>query len=178
MAGLLLLAMTVAGTYALSQRPRESIAAYRLKVIVPAFHVLTPEDVEITTVEQPKDGRGFASAVIGRYAMKALQTGKFVLLSDVGPDIPASTLKDASIIIGVPASSAEALAGRLSAGSLVRIESTKVPGRTYDARLLSVDKSNASAERPYVLVMALPATAGPILPELSAGDVVVTVPIN
>lgn len=170
--------LTIVGTLWLWQNGRATIAVYELKAALPAFQVLKASDVVITTATPPKSGTAFASGVVGKYTTRDLAAGEPILTTDVGPEIDSTVVNDGAVIMGVPASSAQALAGRLGVGSRVLIASDEAPSRSYEIVLLSVDKTSSSSEKPYVLVMAVPKVATSLLPLLGTGDFILTVPLK
>ncbi|MCY0906574.1 hypothetical protein [Arthrobacter sp. H14-L1] len=130
----------------------------------------------ISTAVPPKNGIKFASEVVGKYTTRDLGRGEPILTTGVGSDIDSNVLSDGAIVVVAPASSAQALVGRLGEGGRAQIASDETPNGSYEIVLLSVDKASISSDEPYLLVMAVPKDATALLPLLGRGDFILTVP--
>lgn len=148
--------LTIAGTAWLWMGGRAPVAVYELKADLSAFQVLSASDVVISTAVPDKSGRPFAENVIGKYITKDIKAGDPIFQDDLGPEVSSVGLSGETVIVGVPASSAQAMGGRIKAGSRVQVASLDNPDQFYELVLLSVDSAIQSSENPYVLVMAVP----------------------
>lgn len=170
--------ITILGTAWLWFDGRTSVAVYELKSDLPAFQILKASDVVVTTAVPDKDGKKFADSVIGKYTITEIKSGEPIFAGDLGPSIDVLGVNDETVVVGVPASSAQAIGGRLNAGDRVQIASLDNPDKFQEIVLLSVEKASESSETPFVLVMAVPASATTLLRVLGSGDFILTLPLS
>jgi hypothetical protein len=117
----------------------------------------------------PRDALTAANSVIGRVALTELNANKPIIGSELGPAVEGITGDLA--VVGVPATAAVALDGRLTAGDRLGVFVGSGRGQNPDAiaEVLSVRRTNSS-ERPYILIVSVPRrTPRTVIEGLSAG---------
>lgn len=172
--GLVVLVGTILGTYLLSQRGQEQVAALQTTANIPAFHRIKQTDVEVAVVNEASTEGALATNAVGAITTRAIAGGEVVRADDIGPDLTAS-LDDDPIIVALPATSAQALGGRLSPGSVVEIIATTDKGLRSTAVVFTVDRPNLTNDSPFVLVLALPAESTSLAMHVARGAVEVRV---
>lgn len=174
LAGFLVLVATLAGTLALARRDHREVPAYRLIRSVNAFHIISPEDVGITTVAAGSEPAP-AKSVVGRLMLHSGKPGKTLHEDDLGVPPPPTVLVPNARIIGIPVSSAQAMAGRIEQGSTVILTMSEPPHEALYATLLDLIAQSKDGDPQYVMVIAVANASDGQLSQMALGRVAVTV---
>ncbi len=169
----LLACVAVGGWFALSLRSQERLVRVPTVVVpVPAFYVLTDADVHLEWMPEAR----VPTASLRAYPARA----RILTLRRLAPDAPipeaalgpeAGGLAGQLQVVGVPASPAMALSGRLRAGDHVDVIATAGLTRLKNVLVVSVDHVS-DRSRPFSIVLALPAARNDMLDkELGTGAV-------
>ncbi len=135
---------------------------------LPPYHQITEQDLR--RAEVPRGRRADAAvtdidALLGRYTLSAVAHDAPVLKDRVGPELPEGALEDLSVV-GLSASHADALQGRLTAGDRVHLAlasdgPSNPPTRIEDVLVIDVQRNPAAADSqgPYVVALAIDTAA-------------------
>ena len=172
--GVLVLVATVLGTLVLIERDQGVVPAYRLIRSVSAFHIIASEDVEIANVRQGS-GAAPATSVLGRLMLHSGRAGDTLYEGDLGSTSPEGAIVSGGKIVGIPATAAQAMAGRLERGSRVVVTMSESPNESLDATLLDLVSEANGSDRPYVMLVAVVNATDSQLSQLASGRVAVSV---
>jgi hypothetical protein len=172
--GVLVLVATVVGTLVLARRDQGELPAYRLVRSVGAFHIIALEEVEIASVAEGS-GDAPATSVLGRIVLHSARPGDTLLEADLGSTPRPGAIVSGGTIVGIPATTAQAMAGRLERGSSIVITMSEPPHDSLDATLLDLTTDANGSDRPYVMLVAVVKASDIQLTQLASGRVAVSV---
>jgi flagella basal body P-ring formation protein FlgA len=139
---------------------------------VPAFHVLSAADVRPLwrpAAEIPRGAMLGTAGVVGHVTMTALAANQPITLSELGPE--ADGRRGGLTVVGIPATAAMTMNGRLTPGETVDVLAAGGAGRYIRVLVLSLTRSGAGS-RPYVLLVAIPPrTPRKVVAALGSGTV-------
>jgi hypothetical protein len=170
---LVVAAVAVVGGLVVREAHHDQLRSFEVPIKnLPAFHIISVRDVRplrLLPSRAPRDALMTASSVIGRVTLTEINANRPVTRSELGPAVKGVT--GDLTVIGVPATAAMALDGRLNAGDRLGIFVSTGRGKNPDAiaLLLAVRQTNSS-ERPYILIVSVPRrTPRAVIEGLSAG---------
>lgn len=146
--------------------PIFSILAPTVPVLVrdvPAYHVITANDVTTKTLEAKEVMTNTvrdAQKLIGHYTLNALSMGKPVSENQIA-SVRDQNLISNTLAVAIPATSATILGGKLRAGDVVSLtivpisDTTAAPTMVFD-QVLVLDVSGS--EKDIVVVLAIPSS--------------------
>ncbi|WP_422768682.1 SAF domain-containing protein [Plantactinospora sp. WMMC1484] len=150
---MLAIAGVVAAIYLTVQRP-DTVAVLVATRDLPAYHLITPDDVTLSTREADETETYAALPVQGRLSLKPIAGGQPLRRGDIAPDV-ASVLGDNLTVHGFEVSPAAVLGGALQPGN--RIQLTLIRGQRVLARLdavvLSVTGDDPAPTRTLVVAL-------------------------
>ena len=166
-------AVALAGGLIVRQAHHEKPRSFEVPIRnLPAFHIISARDVRALQhlpSRVPRDALTAANSVVGRVVLTELNANKPITGSELGPAVKGITGDLA--VVGVPATAAMALDGRLTAGDRLGVFVASGRGRKPDtiAEVLSVRRKN-SGERPYLIIVSISrSTARAVIQGLSTG---------
>lgn len=157
---LVIAAAAVGGELAIQASHHDQLEQFAAPVgNVPAFHVLSAADLRPLwrpAGQIPGTAIRNVNAVVGRVTLTRLAANQPVTAAELGPD--AGGRHGALSVVGVPATAAMALDGRLTpgqtVGAVIPRPAHRKPGYAQ-VLVLSVSRTG-TASRPYVVLVAIP----------------------
>lgn len=164
---ILLLAGIAFGAYTTNQRSLEQTKVWVTIKKLPAYHLITNNDIVSKTVylsKLPDDTFPQEEPPNGYYTNKPLEIAEVIKKSSIIPITDLKLCKD-TIPVSIPATAAMTFNNRLSSGSVVEVwaisptDNQKIINSTLVLRralILNVQKTEGNVDHPYVVILAVP----------------------
>lgn len=162
--------LTLSGALLIVVRPGVTVAVYTARRDLPAFATVTNDDVRVATAKR-SEATDPAGVVVGRFLTRPVKDGAVVGERDllgVGAGVRAPAAGD--LLVGAPATSAQAFGGNLVSGTVVRVVTTSGQSEEAEVTVLALVESKSAAEPPYVLVTAVPVGRSSLAASLANGE--------
>jgi hypothetical protein len=123
---------------------------------LPAFQFIRPSDLRLGFRKAEAPNRFVGLDALGRLTLRRIPRNNALTQADLAPELP-HWLGAAVAVIGVPASGASVLAGRLEAGTTVQllVPQLPTPHACIDALVLLVRREPSGSSTPYTIVVVV-----------------------